>query len=122
MAFADLTFNDATPAAVTFRAASSASGKTIYSDASRSILEPRTFTVAHTTTGKGSALRVRTLVRIDDTQVDTDGVTPAASSVYLVIDRPSVILNATDLNHSITLLKNALTAGNVTTLLAGQQL
>lgn len=122
MAFSDITIADATPTNVVFRAASSAAGKTIYSDASRSILEPRTFTVSHQKIGKGITARIRSVVRIDDTQVDTDGVSSATDSAYLVIDRPVSIVEAADVKHSIALVKNVLTAGNIDILLAGQQL
>lgn len=122
MAFADLVIADNTPANVTFRPASSAAGKTVYTDASRSILEPRTFTVSHQKVGKGANVRIRTLVRVDDTQVDTDGVTSAVDSAYFVIDRPGTIVTSADVKHSIALVKNVLTAGNIDILLAGQQL
>lgn len=122
MAFADLVIADNTPANVTFRPASSAAGKTVYTDASRSILEPRTFTVSHQKVGKGANVRIRTLVRVDDTQVDVDGVTAAVDSAYFVIDRPGSIVTAADVKHSIALVKNVLTAGNIDILLAGQQL
>lgn len=122
MAFADLTIADNTPTNIIFRPASSAAGKTVYTDASRSILEPRTFTISHQKVGKGANVRIRTLVRVDDTQVDIDGVTAAVDSAYFVIDRPGTIVTSADVKHSIALVKNVLTAGNIDILLAGQQL
>lgn len=122
MAFADLVIADNTPTNITFRPASSAAGKTVYTDASRSIMEPRTFTISHQKVGKGASVRIRTLVRVDDTQVDVDGVTAAVDSAYFVIDRPGTIVTAADVKHSIALVKNVLTAGNIDILLAGQQL
>lgn len=122
MALSDLVFQDATPANVTFRLASTSASAASYSDASRSIVEPRTFSVSHQITGKGTSGRVRTRVRIDDTQVAADGVEIESAAVFIVIDRPTRVLENADLKHSIALLKNALTTANIDVLLAGQLL
>lgn len=122
MALNDIVVADATPADQTFRFSTSAAGKAVYTDGSRSIMEPRSLTIAHSKSGKGSSVRIRTLVRFDDTETDADNVSQYSGSVYLVIDRPGVVMTAADLTHCITMLKNLLTPGNITTLLAGQQL
>lgn len=122
MALADLTIADATPTDRTFRLASTAAGRTDYSDASRTIIEPRNLSISHQKIGKGATLRIRTMVKVDDTQVDTDGITSARNQVYIVIDRPGQIVTADDVKHSIALVKNLLTAGNIDILLAGQQI
>lgn len=122
MALADLTIADATPTNQTFRLAATTQGKTVYSDSGTTIMEPRLLTIAHTLSGKNEKRRVRSLVRFDVTKVDTDGITSDTASVYLVMDRPSRIVESSDVSHLIAMLKNVLTSGNVTTLLAGQQL
>lgn len=122
MAFSDLTIADAAATNVVFRPTSVASGKTIYSDASRGVLEPRTLTVAHQKSGSKDAVRIRTLVRVDDTQTNTDGTDTAALSAYLVIDRPGKVVSAGDIKNAIALVKNLLTAANIDTLIVGQQL
>lgn len=122
MAYADITIADNTPTNITFRNASINGGKASYIDSSRGILDPRSLTIGHQKVGKGATSRVRTVVRFDDTQVDTDGVTSADTSVYLVIDRPAQIVASSDVKHLIVMVKNLLTSGNIDILLLGQQL
>lgn len=98
---------DATPANVTYSEQQKSGLSSVYSDRTRGLGVPRTLSISHQETGKGDAIRTRSLVKFADTQEnpDMEGDRESAT-VYLVVDYPSRIFSTDHINHMVVQMKN----------------
>jgi hypothetical protein len=95
-------------------------GKSIRGDATRGLALPRSMTISHATTAKGSQTSDRHLVRLDLAVADATTGEKVNMSVQVVLELPRTVATVAQLKDMVTQIKNFLIDANITKLLNGE--
>lgn len=109
----DIVVADSTPANVTYSEVLNSGTSCVYSDRTREIGVPRSISISHQLVGKGETLRLRSMVKLQDSienpTVEGDVVT---GSVHIVYDIPQRVFAKADVTDLQTQLKNLISSVN----------
>jgi len=115
-----LSIADHSAATKTFVSVSPIVGGSNRLDSSSTLAAPRTMSIRHTSTGKGSSAVDRHLVQFQTTKVDASG-NPYTATVNLTIAMArSGAVTSADVLDMISFIKNFLTDANVGSILIGE--
>lgn len=122
MALTDITLNDgqATPVAHVFTyMATLANNRILRGEMAAPAEEPLTFSTAHTKrVAKGVTIDSH-MLRIDETSLDSDGITPHVSNIRLMADVPRPVLSDALADDFAAYIRNWATSANVRAWLRG---
>jgi hypothetical protein len=121
MALADITLNDGqtTPVAHVFTYITTQNGRVVRSDLTRTPDLPLLLTHAHTSSVKSGVKTDSHLLRVDDTRMDADGITPIPVNIRVMADIPKNIYSDGLADDLAAYIRNWATSANVRAWLRG---
>lgn len=118
----DIVVADSTPADVTYSEVLNSGTSCVYSDRTREIGVPRSISISHQTVGKGDALRLRSMVKLQDSiensTVEGDVVT---GSLHVVYDIPQRVYEKADVTNLQAQLVNLIGSTNFVDKILNQE-
>lgn len=91
MATPTVTVKNASDVDIVLTESYSAGSRKVYKDLTRALAEPRLLTTSSEVRGKGNAMKVSSVARLDTTTASTDGLVVVTGVVQLRIDAPSTV-------------------------------